>query len=117
MLRCWLAATTVAIVMTSVAVAQTSSSGGPNGPQQSGVAEPIMTSPGPAVAPRYLGSMAPTTVPGSGDQGVPLYIEHSDPRATIAVPGSGGQWPSMEDGNAPSMIVPGQPPKLMSTPE
>ena len=117
MLRVWLAATSVVAMMTGVAVAQTSSSAGPTAAQQPRVREPIMASPGWAFVPRYLGSMGPIATPGSGDQGLPLYTEHPGSIAPITNFGSGNQGLSMEDGNATRMVIPGQPPNLMSTPE
>jgi hypothetical protein len=117
MLRIWLAATTVVAMMTGVAVAQTSSSVGPAGPQQPGVGEPIMTSGGSAVVPRYSGSMAPATPSASGNLALPMYTDYSGVMANTAIRGSGSQGMLMDDGNATGMIVPGQPPKLVSTPE
>ena len=92
MLRLWLAATVVAM-MTGVAVAQPASSIVSTGPQQPGARESDMTSTGSAGPTRFLGSMAPST------------------------PGPGSQYLPTEGGDATTMLVPGQPPKLMSTPE
>ena len=94
MLRVWLAATTVVAMMTGVAVAQTSSSVGATGPQQPGVGEPIMTSGGSAAVTRSDGSPAAAAIAGAGS--------HTRPT---------------DGGNATTTMVPGQPPKLMSTPE
>jgi|HubBroStandDraft_1064217.scaffolds.fasta_scaffold374884_2 hypothetical protein len=116
MLRLWLAATTVVAMMTGVAVAQTSSSIGPAGPQPPGGGEPIMTSTGSAVPTGYLGSMALTTTQGPGNQSLPTdYTVYSGSMADTAIPGSGSQ--GMDDGNATRMIVPGHPPEAASTPE
>ena len=117
MLRLWLVATTVVALMTGVAVAQTSSPTGPAAAQQPGAGEPLMASPGSGVVPRYSGSMGPITAPGSNDQGLPLYTEHPDSIVPTTDSGFGNQGLSVEDGNGTRMIVPGQPPKLMSTPE
>lgn len=118
MLRLWLAATTVVAMMTGVAVAQTSSSIGATGPQQPGVGEPIMVTSGSAVVTGYSGPMTTATVPGAGGQDLPMYYtEDLGPMATTIVPGSGSQDPRTYDGNAARLIVPGQPPKLVSTPE
>lgn len=116
MARFWLAATTGVAMMTGVAVAQTASSGGPAGPQQPGVEEPIMTiSPGSALVPGHAGSLAAITMPDSGGQGLSTYTDYPGPMATA--PGSGSQGMPMDDGNATRMISPGQPPKLISEPE
>jgi hypothetical protein len=117
MLRLWLAATTALAMMTGVAVAQTSSSVGPTEPKPPGVGEPMMTSPGSAVVTRSEGSMAPATTPGAGNQSLPIYTEYSGPMAPTTVPGSGSKGMLTDGGDATSMIVPGQPPKLVSTPE
>jgi hypothetical protein len=115
MARFWLVATMGVAMMTGVAVAQTASSVGPTGPQQPGVEEPMMTSPGSAVMPGHSGSMAATTMPDSGGHGLPMYTDYSGPMATA--PGFGSRGMPMDDGNATRMIAPGQPPKLISEPE
>jgi hypothetical protein len=117
MVRLWLAATTVAAVMTGVAVAQTSSSVGPTGPQQPGLDQPMMTSPGSPVRTGNSGSRATIIAPDSGSQSLPMYTDYSGPIATSTGPGSGSQGVLMDNGNATTMIVPGQPPKLVSAPE
>jgi hypothetical protein len=94
MIKTWLAVTTAVTMITSVAIAQTSPSGNPNGPPRPSVGEPIMT----------LHSAADTTGP-------------SRPVVTPADPGAGSEGVHMDNGNAAGAIVPGQPPKLMSTPE
>jgi len=117
MLRVWLAATTVVAMMTGGAVAQTSSSVGPTGQQQPGVGEPIVTTTGSAVVPRCSGSMAPATPSASGIPALPMFTEPPGAMANTAIPGSGSQGMFMDDGNATTMIVPGQPPGLVSEPE
>jgi hypothetical protein len=117
MVRFWLAAVTVAAMMTGVAVAQTSSSVGPSGPEQPSAGEPMMTSPGSAVETGNSGLMATPIVPTSGSRSLPIYTEYSGPMAITTGPGSGSQGVLMDNGNATRMIVPGQPPKLASTPE
>jgi hypothetical protein len=116
MLRLWLAAATIVAMTTGVAVAQTSSSIGPAGPLPPGGGEPLMTSTGSAVPTGYLGSMALTTTQDPGNQSLPMHdTVYSDPRADTATPGSGSQ--GMDDGNATSMIVPGQPSGATSAPK
>jgi hypothetical protein len=127
MLRFWLAGTTALAMMAGVAVAQTSTTVQPIAPQSPGMAEPIMTMAPPtslngrpsepAVVTDSEGSTATTTAPGSGSQVLPLHTLFSGPMATTASPGSGSQGVSTGEGNATGMIVPGQPPKLVSTPE
>ncbi len=117
MVRFWLAAATVAAMMTGVAAAQTSSSVGPSGPQQPGVGEPMMTSLGSAAETGNAGLMATPIVPSSGSRSLPIYTEYSGPMATTTGPGSGSQGVLVDNGNATRMIMPGQPPKLASTPE
>jgi hypothetical protein len=127
MLRFCLAATTALAMMAGVAVAQTSGTVGAVAPHSPGVGEPIMTvapptslngrPSEPAVVTGSEGSTATTTAPGSGGQALPLHTLFSGPLATTASPGSGSQGVSTHEGNATGMIVPGQPPKLVSTPE
>ena len=104
MLRFWPAATTALAMLTGAAVAQTSAPVGPVAPQPPGVAEPIMT-----VAPPIVLNGRPSE---------PAIVAGSESStATTAVSGSSRQGISTDDGNASGMIVPGQPPKLVSTPE
>jgi hypothetical protein len=127
MLRFWLATTTALAMTAGVAAAQTSATVGPGAPQPLGVAEPIMTVAPPASLngrasePAQVtggeGSAAPFTGKGAGNLRLPIYTEYSGPMVTMAAPGSGNQGVSTDDGNATGMIVPGQPPKLVSTPE
>jgi hypothetical protein len=122
--RFWLAATTALATMAGVAVAQPSTTVAPQSP---GVAEPIMNTAPPAplnerpnksaVVTGNEGSTATTTAPSSGSQDLPLHTLFSGPMATTAVPSSGNRGVSTDKGNATGMIVPGQPPKLVSTPE
>jgi hypothetical protein len=53
-----------------------------------------MTLSNEAIVTGYLGLMATTNIPASGNQGPPMF-----------------------NGNGTGMVVPGQPPKLMPTPE
>jgi hypothetical protein len=117
MVRRWLAATTAAAMMTGVAVAQISSSVGPTGPQQPDIGDPMPTSPDAPVGIGSSGSKATTIVSDFGSQSLPLYTEYSGPMATPTGPGSGSPGVLMDNGNATRMIVPGQPPNLISTPE
>ena len=94
MLKLWLAATMVVAMMSGVATAQISSSVGPTGSQQPNIGEPLTTSGSEASVTGYLGLMATTTIPVSGNQGPPIFNSYDT-----------------------GMIVPGQPPRLMSTPE
>jgi len=127
MLRFRLVVTTALTLMAGVAVAQTPTTVQPIAPQSPGMAEPIMTIAPPtslngrpsesAVVTDSEGSTATTTAPGSGSQGLPLHTLFSGPMATTAFPGPGSQGVSTDNGNATGMIVPGQPPKSVSTPE
>jgi len=117
MLRRWLAATTVVAMMTDVAVAQTANTVEAAPQQSPSVVEPLATSNGSPSATAYLGSMSTSTGPGAASQTLPLYTGYSGPMATSAFPNFGGQGQLMYNGNGTSMIVPGQPPAAMSTPE
>jgi hypothetical protein len=104
MLRFWLTATTALAMMTGVAIAQTPSSVGPTAPQSPGLTEPIMT-----VAP-------PASLNGRPSEPADA-IGSAGSTATTSAPGSGRQGVSTDGGNATGTTVPGQPPKLVSTPE
>jgi hypothetical protein len=122
--RFWLAATTALAMMEGVAVAQPSTTVDSVAPQSPGVAEPIMTIAPPASlngrpseSAVVTGSTA-STAPVSADHlHLPIYTEYSGPIATTTVTGHGGSGVSTDDGNVTGMIVPGQPPKLVSAPE
>ena len=102
MLRFPLTAATVLAMMTGVAAAQTASPVGPSAPQSPGMTEPIMTVAPPASL--NAGASGPAEATGSeGSTG------------TTATPGSRGV--ATDGGNATGTVVPGQPPKLVSTPE
>jgi hypothetical protein len=116
MVRRWLVATTVATMMTGAAVAQTSAAVGPAGSQQPGIGEPLMTSPGSPVGAVDSGSKA-IVAPGSGSLNLPTNTVYSGSMAPPTGPGSGSQGMLIDNGNATGMIVPGQPPKLISAPE
>ena len=128
MLRIWLAATTALAMMAGVAIAQTSATVGAVAPQSPGVGEPIMTISPPAslngrpsesavVVTGGEASTTPATVKGADNLHLPIDTEYRDPMATTAVTGHGSSGMLTDDGDATSTIVPGQPPKLVSTPE
>jgi len=117
MLRFWLAATTALAMTTGVGFAQTLSTVGPAAPQQPRVEEPIMTLSGSAAATGNVASAAPTTVPDAGNRNLPVSTGYLGSMAPIPISGGGSQGMSIDNGNATSAIVPGQPPKLVSTPE
>lgn len=117
MVRLWLAATMVAALMTGAAVAQTSSSVGPAGPLQPGVDEPMMTSLGSPAEAGNSGFMATPVARDPGGRSLPIYTEYSGPMGTATDPDSGSQGGVMDNGNATRMVVPGQPPRLLTTPE
>jgi hypothetical protein len=117
MLRFWLAATTALAMTTGIALAQTLLATGPTAPQQPRVEEPIMTLSGSAAAIGNVASAAHTTVPDAGNQTLPVSTGNAGPMAPIPISGAGSQGMSIDNGNATSAIVPGQPPKLISTPE
>jgi hypothetical protein len=104
MLRFWLTAATALAMMTGVAAAQMSSPVGPTAPQSTGVAEPIKIVAPPT--PMIGRASAPAEAAGSaGSMG------------TATAPGSGGESVFTDSGIATETIVPGQPPKLVSTAE
>jgi hypothetical protein len=127
MLKTCLAATTALAMMAGVAIAQTSATVGAVAPQSPGVGEPIMTISPPAslngrpsesaVVTGSEGSTAPATVKGADNLHLPIDTEYRDLMATTAVTGHGSSGMLTDDGDATSTIVPGQPPKLVSTPE
>jgi hypothetical protein len=120
MVRIWLMAAAVAAVMTSAAAAQTVSSIGPSGPQQPRMDEPMMISSWSAVETEDLGLTAPRIVPivpSSAGRSLPIYTEYFGPMATTTGPGSGSRGMLLDNGNSTGMLIPGQPPKLASTPE
>jgi hypothetical protein len=102
MLRFWLAATTALAMMTGVADAQTSPPVGPTGAQSSGVAEPIMI----VAAPTPMNGRASARAESTGSEGS---------TGTTTAPGYGRHDVSTDGGNATGMMVPNQPPKLVST--
>jgi hypothetical protein len=117
MLRFWLAAATALAMTTGIALAQTLSAIGPTAPQQLRVEEPIMTLSGSAATIGNVASAAPTTVPDAGNQNLPVSAGNAGSMAPIPISEAGTQGMSIDNGNATSAIVPGQPPKLISTPE
>jgi hypothetical protein len=70
-----------------------------------------------AVATDSAASPANVTVKGGDNLHLPIYTEYSGPVATPSVTGHGASGMLLDDGDATSTIVPGQPPKLVSTPE
>jgi hypothetical protein len=101
MLRFSLMATTALAMATGVAAAQTPSVG-PAAPQSPGMTEPIMT----VAPPASLNARPSGPVAATGSES-----------STATTPALGTQGGSTDGGNAAETTVPGQPPKLVSTPE
>jgi hypothetical protein len=123
MLRFWLAVSTVLALMAGIDVAQTATTVERFAPQSSGMAELIMTIAPPTLLngrpseSAVVTGVAPVTVKGGDNLRLPIYTEYPGPMATTTVTGHGASGMLTDDGDATSTIVPGQPPKLVSTPE
>jgi hypothetical protein len=88
MIKIFLVAATALVMMTVIALAQTSNS-------SPSVGSPVVTSHGPGVVTGTMGSTTTTTIPGSGGQGL-----------------------IMNNGNGTSMVTtPGHPPETIATPK